>query len=129
MKHARIAHLIDPWEVGKPPAIPPEHLLDQEERERVAAFLNSGAILIAGPAKFADDLLPGAPLSVPTGWATDGVWLWCESLLYYVETHGLSPEQDFLGYIRAHDYSAPEPTDAAIDRAEEDLHAYFREGH
>lgn len=60
-----------------------------------------------------DRVAPDNGKMVPLSTLTDGVWIWGDALRYYVETHGIAPEPEFLAHIVAHEYVAPTPDDDA----------------
>ncbi|VFA99804.1 Uncharacterised protein [Nocardia cyriacigeorgica] len=58
-------------------------------------------------------------------YATDGVWIWSRAAAYYLDNHGIAPEEDFLAHILRCNYSAPVPDQDAINSAIEDLKQHF----
>jgi hypothetical protein len=68
-----------------------------------------------------DRLDPSRGEAVPLSTMTDGEWIWGDALRYYVQTHGIAPEPDFLAHMAAHDYLAPQPDEAARHAALEHL--------
>lgn len=101
-------------------------IADGEERERVAAYLTSGAPILTTTALTPDLLDPARGKAVGASYRTDGTWVWSDALMYYTREHGLAPEDDFYLHIRAYGYACPEPDDAAQNAALDVLYGSFR---
>ena len=128
MTTTRVARVFDGRDEAGRPVVAPERepLTDADERRRIAAFLDGGAVLVAGGPPAPDRLDPDQPFTVPGGYATDGTWIWGAPLRYYVERHGLAPEPELLAHIRASGYRARTPSRAEVEHAYADLQDYFR---
>lgn len=100
-------------------------LLDDAERERVAAFLAAGAPILMTTALGSDKLDPARGKVVGASFRTDGTWVWSDGLTYYVRVHGLAPEDDFLTWIRGLNYRCETPAETAMDEALDALYASF----
>ncbi|MFC0430945.1 hypothetical protein [Kutzneria buriramensis] len=37
---------------------------------------------------------------MPTGYCSDGTWVWPDATLYYLERHGLAPDPEFRVHIK-----------------------------
>jgi hypothetical protein len=96
-------------------AFAPDHprITDPAERARIARFLRGGKVILHVSGSVLDRLEPANGQVVPMSTLTDGTWLWGAALRYYVETHGIAPEADFLAHIAAHEYVAAEPDEPA----------------
>lgn len=107
----RIAQLFDGQDAAGEWAFAPDRprIADQEERARIARFLSGGTMIFRVPRSDLDRVEPANGHVVPTSTLTDGIWIWGAAQQYYVETHGIAPEPDFLAHIVAHEYVAPEP--------------------
>ena len=104
----RVARLFDGMDAtGRP------RLADPEERGRIARFLSGGKVIRRVVTTDVDRVEPANGRVVPVLTHTDGTWIWSAAVRYYVETHGIAPEPDFLAHIVAHEYVAPEPDEAA----------------
>lgn len=99
---------------------------DDEERQRVAAYLRAGAPILMTTALQPDLIEPEHGRAVGASFRTDGTWVWSDALTYYTGAYGLAPENDFYAHIRARHYACPVPTDAAQDNALNVLYASFR---
>ncbi|MEZ0108661.1 hypothetical protein ABH920_002662 [Catenulispora sp. EB89] len=101
-------------------------ILEDAERERVAAFLAAGAPILMTTALSPDKLDPSRGKVVGASFRTDGTWVWSDGLAYYVRVHGLAPEDDLLMWIRGLNYRCATPDKAAMDEALDALYASFR---
>ena len=54
---------------------------------------------------------------VPMSYRTDGTWVWTETVTYYLETYGLSPDVDLLTHIQALGHRMPAVDAVAEHRA------------
>ncbi|WP_194908037.1 hypothetical protein [Catenulispora rubra] len=100
-------------------------VLEDSERERVAAFLAAGAPILMTTALSPDKLDPSRGKVVGASFRTDGTWIWSDTLTYYVRVHGLAPEDDLLVWIRGLNYRCTTPDKAAMDEALDALYASF----
>lgn len=118
----RIARLFDRRDSAGAWTFAPDRprIADQDERARIARFLRGGKMILRVPGLDADLIEPANGRVVPASTRTDGTWIWGSALRYYVETHGIMPEPDFLAHIVAHEYVAPMPDEptcrAAFDQ-------------
>jgi hypothetical protein len=119
----RIARLFDGRDAAGEWTFAPDHprVADTEERASIARFLRGGKLIFHVPGSDLDRIEPVNGRVVPMSTRTDGVWIWGDALRYYVETHGIAPEPDFLAHIVAHEYVAPTPDEAACDAAFDQL--------
>lgn len=90
---------------------------DPDERARIARFLRGGTMILRVPKAAVDRVEPANGQVVSMSTRTDGTWIWGTALRYYVETHGIAPEPDFLAHIVAHEYVAPVPDEATARAA------------
>ncbi|GAA4553184.1 hypothetical protein [Amycolatopsis samaneae] len=97
---ARVFDVVDPV-TG--PGFAPEHprIEDPEELRALLAYLASGTPILVTPSLLDDVLDPDRTAVVPTNFVTDGSWIWTDTVTYYLENHGLAPDPDLLGHIRA----------------------------
>ncbi|HET9170657.1 MAG TPA: hypothetical protein VFN97_14550 [Actinospica sp.] len=84
------------------------HDLRPEEIEPVAAYLRGGAAVLTSAAGTKDLVFPDRSQHVPLGFRTDGVWIWPEEVLYYLERDQASPDPALLKHIREQDYTVAE---------------------
>lgn len=111
----RIARLFDGRDAAGEWTFAPDHprVADAAERARIVRFLRGGKLIFHVPGSDLDRIEPANGRVVPMSTRTDGLWIWGDALRYYVETHGITPEPDFLAHIVAHEYVAPEPDEPA----------------
>ncbi|MEU4339269.1 hypothetical protein AB0F59_32250 [Micromonospora lupini] len=96
----------------------PDHpRLDGEEREHVLGYLAGGTPLLMTTTLDNDVVDPEAGEVVPTGFLTDGRWVWVQAAEYYLRAYDLAPDPDLLEAIRANDYQPPEVDAVAVHRA------------
>ncbi|GAB3460400.1 hypothetical protein [Actinophytocola sediminis] len=121
----RIAQLFDARDCDGQWAFAPDHprIADHDERARIASFLSGGKVILRVSGSDVDRIEPANGLVVPLSTLTDGVWIWGAALRYYVRTHGIAPEPDFLAHIAAHEYLAPQPDEPAWRAALDQLMA------
>ncbi|GIJ50328.1 hypothetical protein Val02_72140 [Virgisporangium aliadipatigenens] len=65
--------------------------------------LRAGDLLLATTAHETDVLERGRGRVVPQNFRTDGAWIWTDTVTYYLEHHGLSPEPGLLRHIEGRD--------------------------
>ena len=110
----RLARVFD----GESPAGTPwfspgrRRLPEPIRRERVAAYLMSGRLIVRVSDSMPDPLDPRQRL--PMSYRTDGVWVWPEALAHYVLTRGVAPELDLLRRIEERGYAAPAVPDDQV---------------
>jgi hypothetical protein len=111
----RIAELFDERDAAGEWTFAPDRprIADQDERARIARFLLGGEVILRVSGLDLDRIEPANGRVVPLSTLTDGTWIWGAALRYYVETHGIAPEADFLAHIVAHEYVAPKPDEPA----------------
>ncbi|MEV6860976.1 hypothetical protein AB0M44_08220 [Streptosporangium subroseum] len=117
-----IAHVFDGVDaVSGESFFTPDHpRLDGAERDRLAAYLNAGRMIVEEPVGELDRVDPSRGEVVPRSARTDGRWIWSDAVTYYLETYGLRPDHGLCLHIAGAGYRCPEVGDAAADRA---LHA------
>lgn len=121
----RIARLFDGKDADGDWTFDQDHprITDREERARVAGFLRSGTVILRISGLDVDRCDPSRGAAVPLSTMTDGEWIWGDGLRYYVETHGIAPEPEFLAHMAAHGYTAERPDKAARQAALDHLRA------
>ncbi len=101
-------------EAGNP--VVDREALSAEERERVLAYLDSAPVILASRSKDTDAFDRSRTDAVPLNFRTDGSWVWPGAVAYYLREHGISPDPELLGHIRAVGYAAPEVDEATQER-------------
>lgn len=95
---ARVFDVVDPL-TG--PGFDPGHArLADDEAAPVLEYLANGLPLLTTTATMADVLDPAAGDVVPLSFRTDGVWIWTDTVTWYLQRHGLAPELDLLAHVR-----------------------------
>jgi hypothetical protein len=74
---------------------------DSSERDRMLAYLTSGTPVLTSMARARDVLNPDAGEVVPTSFRTDGEWIWTDTVAYYLEQHGMAPDEELAAHIDA----------------------------
>ncbi|PZG19679.1 hypothetical protein C1I95_11235 [Micromonospora craterilacus] len=114
----QVARVYNTFEPEHGPGFTADHpRLGGEERDRVLAYLAGGAPLLITSDRRLDVVEPSAGEVVPTGFFTDGRWIWSDAMAYYLRVHGLAPDPDLLATIRGNDYEPPEVDAVALHRA------------
>ncbi|WP_433386016.1 hypothetical protein [Micromonospora sp. KLBMP9576] len=97
----RIAQLFDHDDPETGPAWTDDHpLLGGAEAEAVLAYLDSGTEIVSTTDVMVDFRDPARGMVVPMSFSTDGRWVWIDAVAYYLRSHGLAPEPEFLDHIR-----------------------------
>ena len=106
LKLARVFDAADP-DLG--PSFALDHLIldDPEEIGRMLDYLNSAQPVLITTAVMADIVDPERAQVVPLTFRTDGVWIWTDTISYYLGRYGLAPEEDLLDHLRSVDLPAP----------------------
>jgi hypothetical protein len=112
---ARVFDRVDP--VEGPQFLPDHDVLTDTEREQVLQFLRSGLPLLVTTERSADILDSSRGPVVPMSFRTDGRWIWTDTVSYYLETYGLSPDVEMLAHIRQTNYRTPVVDAVAEHRA------------
>ncbi|HEV2857690.1 MAG TPA: hypothetical protein VGW80_04730 [Solirubrobacterales bacterium] len=86
-----------------------ERCHDPELKQRLLGFLRGGGLVLHATALRQDRLDPSRPRAVPLGYLSDGEWIWPLEMTYYLEQHGILPQEEFQAYMRARNYEADEP--------------------
>jgi hypothetical protein len=92
-------------------------LVPVEEIARVLSYLEKEPIALAARGYDIDEMDPTRGAQVPLTFHTDGEWIWPGAVAYYLRTHEVPPEPDFLTHIRARGFELPEVDDHTRDVA------------
>jgi hypothetical protein len=93
-------------------------ITEPARRERILQYLRGGATVFHNAVAFGPDYLdPTRRFAVPTGYRTDGAWIWPMSAEYYLEQHGVAPEPEFYARIRHYGYRCPLVIQQQVDQA------------
>ncbi|MFF3856064.1 hypothetical protein [Micromonospora sp. NPDC002575] len=97
---ARVFDRVDP--VAGPRFDPGHEVLPTgAERERVLSYLRAGHVLMATTAGAPDVVEPRRGDVVPMSYRTDGAWIWTDTVAYYLERYGLSPDVELMAHLRS----------------------------
>ncbi|MFG1885212.1 hypothetical protein [Micromonospora sp. NPDC049102] len=114
----RIARAFDVVDPVTGPGFAPEHeRLDDTERDAVLRYLEDAPLLLTSTERMIDVVDPERGNVVPLDHRTDGLWVWTDSVPYYLRHHELAPDPEFLAAIRAGNYLLPPVTDIGRHRA------------
>jgi hypothetical protein len=99
----KIARVFDFAKPDTGPGFHPGHRMvtDSAERDRLLQYLASGTLVLHTTARARDVLDPDAGQVVPTSFRTDGEWIWTDTVAYYLEQHGLAPDDELAAHIDA----------------------------
>lgn len=75
--------------------------LDGEQRIRVTEFLTGAPVVLRGPCRADDIVTSRLTNTVPVDFRSDGVWVWPDTIRYYLEKYGLAPEPDLVRHALA----------------------------
>jgi hypothetical protein len=97
----RLARVYDRQDAGGAVWFSPHRLRlsDAGQRERLAAYLSGGRIVLRATGHGPDPLAPHRDPVLPLHFRTDGEWVWSEALAYYVRQRGIAPELALLCHI------------------------------
>ncbi|WP_406689499.1 hypothetical protein REH65_25950 [Saccharopolyspora sp. ID03-671] len=102
---ARLARVFDGADtVGKPFFRPDHPRAEAAQRQRLLAYLGSGAIAMATERVMPDVIDPNR--TVPLNFRSDGTWVWNDAVCYYLDRYHLAPDPDLISHVVAAD---PEP--------------------
>ncbi|MFG1849482.1 hypothetical protein [Micromonospora carbonacea] len=97
---ARVFDRVDP--VAGPRFDPGHEVLPAgAQRDRVLAYLRAGHVLMATTAGAPDVVEPRRGDVVPMSYRTDGTWIWTDTVAYYLESYGLSPDVELMAHLRS----------------------------
>lgn len=97
--------------------VAPDELLPRlsaEDVQRVADYLDAGAVVARTTARMVDPWSDDESARVPLMQRTDGVWRWDDAVSYFVRRYGLSPGAEFLEYVRARGFAPPAVSDDQV---------------
>lgn len=99
----KIAKVFDFAKPDTGPGFHPGHrvITDSAERDRLLWYLMAGTPVVHSTARTRDVLNPEAGQVVPTGFRTDGEWIWADTVAYYLQQHGVAPDEDLATHIDA----------------------------
>lgn len=96
-----IARVFDFADPVTGPGFAPDHPVidDPDRRDRLLAYLRGGYPVMMTTSTMDDVLDEGAGAVVPASFRTDGEWIWTDTVVYYLDRHGLAPDAELTAYI------------------------------
>lgn len=88
---------------------------------RVADYLDAGAVVARTTARAVDPWSNQRVAQVPLSQRTDGIWRWDDAVSYYVRTYGLSPDLEFITYLRERNFAPPTPSREQVSAVADEL--------
>ncbi|MFI7130803.1 hypothetical protein ACIBQ1_34290 [Nonomuraea sp. NPDC050153] len=79
---------------------------------RLTGYLKAGAAILSTMSLDLDRLDPARGAVVPLTFRTDGTWVWTDTVTYYLEEHGIRPDDELCAHIAAQGFRCP-----AVDQA------------
>lgn len=115
----RIVPLYDGLDAVAGPFFRPDRkrIGDQEERDRFAAFMRGGMVVLRSIYLDLDVIEPARGNVVPTSFRTDGIWVWSDALMFYVREHGIAPPDEFYAHVVACGHRHPPASPEAVRQA------------
>jgi hypothetical protein len=97
----KVARVFDFARPDTGPGFNPGHrvITDSGERDRMLHYLTSGTTVLHTTARTPDILDPGAGQVVPASFRTDGEWIWTDTVAYYLEHHGMAPDEELAAHV------------------------------
>ena len=74
------------------------------DKSKIVKYLENGIVVATSPGTIIDVLSPDKEIIGNETWYTDGKYLWCSELSYYIERYNLKLDDEFLNYIRSNDW-------------------------
>lgn len=90
---------------------------------RLAAYLRAGTPILSTTGTDIDRVDPSRGHVVPLSFRTDGTWIWTDTVTYYLEEHGIRPDEELCAHVAAQGYTCPEVDPATVRHAVEELRA------
>jgi hypothetical protein len=95
----RLARTFDGADPNTGPYFAADHArLDGPDRQRMLQYLSSADVVMSG-GSMPDVLAPEQGPAVPMAFRCDGVWIWTEPVIYYLERYGLVPEAGLTQHL------------------------------
>lgn len=109
MSGFRVAAVFDRIDERGRPFFSPDRrrLVARNERTSVLRYLQSAPMVLRATGMEPDPLTRSSSRVVPLHYRTDGEWVWQEACCYYLQEHGVAPEDAFLAHIATRGYLPP----------------------
>lgn len=98
-----LARAFDGVDEAGDPVFEEDHprLLDAAERDRVLDYLRAGTVILDTDSTMDDVVDRSRGSVVPVSFRSDGMWIWPDIVCYYLEQHGLAPDEQLLAHIHS----------------------------
>ncbi|MCP2343622.1 hypothetical protein [Actinomadura rupiterrae] len=103
------------------PSLTPRPPVPPQAREAVLTYLEQAPVAFPSGAPLPDLQDDARPLTVPSGYRTDGTWVWPEATAYYLRTHNIAPDPSLVAHIQANNAQLPDVSKEALAEALETL--------
>jgi hypothetical protein len=90
---------------------------DPKQIARILGYLRDGEPVLRAPTLQDDHLDPARKRRVPLIYLTDGEWIWSGEHSYYLQEHGVMPEESFYRTMQEHGFRVPPVSKAAVEEA------------
>lgn len=117
----RFVSIWDPTVTDRPTISKNHPLLPPDEAVLIARYLQGGTPVLRTTEKERDYFAKNDELRVGMSSYTDGLYIWDDSLLYYVRTYSLSPGEEFIDHCRLIDFETRLPSKDELEMALENL--------
>lgn len=96
-----VARVFDFADAVTGPGFLPDHevITDESIRQQLLTYLRGGHPVLTTMATTTDILDPSAGYVVPGSFLTDGEWIWTDTVMYYLERHGMAPDAELTAHI------------------------------
>ena len=114
----RLAAVFDTVNPVEGPGFAADHptIDDIDQREAVAEYLDAGVAVLVTPMLMDDVVDRSRKDAVPMSFRSDGIWVWTDTVTYYLRVHGLAPEPDLLEHVLAQGDYRWDPDQDAVER-------------
>jgi hypothetical protein len=91
--------------------------LPDEERERLAAYLETAPVVLTREGGDPDLFDQTGATVIPREYRTDGSWVWPASVTHYLRAHNVVPERGLVEHAQSRDYRLPDLDQGVRDAA------------
>lgn len=99
---ARLARAFDGADAVSGPYFHPDHpRVEGADRDALLSYLTGAEAVLRTPGTMADVVDADRGAVVPMSFRSDGVWIWPDTVAYYLREHGLAPDSALADHIRS----------------------------
>ena len=91
-----------------------------KDKEKIVKYLENGIVVATSPGIITDVLSPNNEVIGNETWYTDGKYIWCSELSYYIEKYNLKLDDEFINYIRDNNWEIKNKKEIDIENLEEE---------